>query len=80
MTTPTTNISTNNELRTEITFALNRASVENASGTPDHILANYLTDCLAAFDTAVQARANWRGESVDLPIANDDCDPFTEES
>ena len=56
-----------NELRSEIKHALNRASAENPSGSPDHILADYLMDALAAFDRAVQARATWRGESVELP-------------
>ncbi|VXC07655.1 hypothetical protein [Aeromicrobium sp. 9AM] len=56
-----------NELRSEIKHALNRASAENPSGSPDHILADFLLDSLAAFDRAVQARATWRGESVELP-------------
>lgn len=56
-----------NELRSDIKQALNRASAENASGTPDHVLADYLLDCLAAFDRAQGARSSWRGESVELP-------------
>ncbi len=49
----------NNGLRSEIKAALNRASAENASDTPDHILADYLLGCLAAFDAAVNARRDW---------------------
>lgn len=43
-------------LEREIASALNRASAENASNTPDYILAQYLLGCLAAFNTAVQQR------------------------
>jgi hypothetical protein len=46
---------------------INRHSMENASGTPDFILAQYLESCLIAFDTAIKQRARWRGESVELP-------------
>ncbi len=56
----------NNELRNEIKHALNRASAENPSGTPDHILADYLMFCLAAFDMTTRARANWHGESAEF--------------
>lgn len=37
----------NSELRSEIKRAINRASAENGSDTPDHILADYLLGCLA---------------------------------
>jgi len=46
-------------LRTEIEQAINRNSAENGSDTPDFILAEYLTDCLAAFDKACTARTKW---------------------
>lgn len=45
----------------EIQCALNRASAEKGSGTPDFILARYLLDCLKAFDNAALARSNWYG-------------------
>ncbi len=48
-------------LRKEIEQAINRNSAENGSNTPDFILAEYLTDCLAAFDKAVKAREEWYG-------------------
>ena len=48
-------------LRDEIREALNRASGENGSNTPDHILAEYLMDCLAAFDAATNMRDRWYG-------------------
>jgi hypothetical protein len=40
---------------------INRYSRENGSNTPDHILADYLDDCLAAFDRASLAREKWYG-------------------
>lgn len=50
----------------EIREVLNRHSAESVSGTPDFILAQYLIDCLKAYNEAVSARAQWRGEPVDL--------------
>ena len=38
--------------RAELTTLINRFSLENGSNTNDFILADYLTDCLAAFDRA----------------------------
>ena len=60
-------MSTNtNSLQTEISAALNRASAENASGTPDYILARFLMASLAAFEVATRDRAEWRGEQVEF--------------
>lgn len=55
---------TDSELRREIAAALNRASAENGSDTPDFILADYLLDCLSAFDSAIAAREVWYGRSA----------------
>jgi hypothetical protein len=38
---------------------INSESMENGSNTPDFILAQYLTNCLIDFDTAMTARAKW---------------------
>ena len=38
---------------------INYNSQENGSNTPDFILANYLINCLLAFDTAVNSRERW---------------------
>lgn len=54
-------------LSEDLAHILNRHSAENNSGTPDFILAEYLKDCLIAFEKTVIARAAWRGESVELP-------------
>lgn len=43
-------------LRKLLTDAINRASAEAGSNTPDFVLADYLVDCLDAFDRATQRR------------------------
>ena len=49
----------------ELTFTealeqlINKYSKENGSNTPDFILAEYLTACLKAYDTATNERNNW---------------------
>ena len=49
------------ELEKDIAAVLNKHSQENASNTPDHILAMYLLACLNAFNTAMQQRETWYG-------------------
>ena len=51
-------------LREDIQAAINQHSAENTSNTPDFILAQYLEQCLAAFDTAVQQRETWYGRDA----------------
>lgn len=46
---------------------INRHSAESVSGTPDFILAKLLLETLKTFNTAVCDRADWRGESTELP-------------
>jgi hypothetical protein len=48
-------------LRDRIKQSINAVSAENGSDTPDFILADYLIDCLAAFDKTVNARSEWYG-------------------
>lgn len=55
------------KLQTEIQHAINRASAENGSNTPDFILAEYLTDCLAAYERTLAAREKWHGRDVFCP-------------
>ena len=45
----------------ELQHLINRHNQENASNTPDFILAQYLAACLAAFNQAVQQRETWYG-------------------
>ncbi len=61
------------EFRTKLTSLLNCESKENESDTPDFILANYLIDCLRAFDDATIRREMWYGRNE--PLA-----PLTTES
>ncbi len=62
--------SANEALRREIAQVLNGYSRENATNTPDWILAQYLANCLDAFDKAITARALWYGriDSISGPI------------
>lgn len=48
----------------ELAQLINKHSQENASNTPDYILAQYLTQCLAAYNTAVQQRETWYGRNA----------------
>lgn len=43
--------------------AINSESRENASNTPDFILASYLVECLKNYEAAVNAREKWYGRS-----------------
>lgn len=43
----------------ELKKLINRFSVENASDTPDSILASYLVNVLAAFNAATNERRKW---------------------
>lgn len=47
------------ELREQIEGAINSCGAENGSNTPDYILAQYLINCLEAFDYATKARDDW---------------------
>lgn len=55
------NSKSDNKLTNEIRKALNIHSAENGSNTPDFILAEYLTNCLKAFDKTVNRRERWYG-------------------
>ena len=49
------------ELRKKLEEAINSVSAESGSNTPDFILAEYLMDCIAAFDKATKRRESWYG-------------------
>lgn len=49
------------DLESELRALLNRYSAENASDTPDFILAEYVTGCLHAFNQAVRSREKFYG-------------------
>lgn len=50
-------------LAKELESLLNRHSVENGSDTPDFLLAEYLMQCLAAWNKCVRAREHWYGRT-----------------
>lgn len=52
------------EVIRDIARVLNKYSMENASNTPDFILAHYLVNCLEAWNGAHNAREDWYGEKV----------------
>ena len=45
--------------RNELEVIINKNSMENTSNTPDFILAEYLVNCLKAFDLATLRRESW---------------------
>ena len=53
------------EFRIALEHTINYRSMENGSNTPDFVLAQYLADCLAAFDKATQHREGWHGRPFD---------------
>ena len=57
------------KLRYYIEQGINHTSAENGSDTPDFILAEFLTDCLVAFDKTVVARENWYGRACGNGVA-----------
>lgn len=52
--------------REELESLINCHSMENGSDTPDFILADYLLDCLKAFDKASNRRHEWHGHPAFL--------------
>ena len=53
------------EFRKGLEHTINCHSMENGSNTPDFVLSQYLSDCLAAFDKATQHRAAYYGSPFD---------------
>lgn len=47
------------DLERDLASLLNNYNQENASNTPDFILAQYILGCLHVFGVAVQQRENW---------------------
>lgn len=57
----------------EIRAVINRHAKENGSGTPDFVLAEYLRNCLAAWNAGISARESWYGREMDrfgMPVKN----------
>jgi len=51
----------------ELSSLINRHSRENLSDTPDFILAQFMLDCLAAFEITTRRRDIWYGKGQDAP-------------
>ena len=51
--------------RDSLELLINSYSKENGSNTPDFILAEYMSNCLDAFDKAVEAREKWYGRGTE---------------
>jgi len=51
-------------LEQELSHLLNKYSAENVSNTPDFILAQFLTGCLATFNQSIQQRETWYGRDA----------------
>ena len=47
----------------ELEALINKHSMENGSDTPDYVLADFLLDCLKAFDKATMARDKSKSRS-----------------
>ena len=58
---------TDTQFHSKLESLLNSESMENGSNTPDFMLANYLMDCLKAFDRAVRTRDDWynKGDGIE---------------
>ena len=54
--TEETNNPSDSGFREELETLINRYSRENKSNTPDFVLADYLVNCLNAYDRAVEWR------------------------
>src|SRR5574343_30842 len=50
----------------DIATIINQHSRENASNTPDFILAEYLERCLITFEMASNAREKWYGKKLSI--------------
>lgn len=48
-----------------LTHLINCHSLDSASGTPDFLLAEFMGDCLKAFNTATLQRTNWFKSQVE---------------
>ncbi len=58
----------------DIAYVINKHSMEDESNTPDYVLANYLYNCLLAFNRGVNDRTEFY--NVEFPID----DVFIEQS
>jgi hypothetical protein len=67
------------DFKTQLEELINRECLENGSDTPDFILAQYLFDCLVAYDRALQSRTKWYGPVGTPSVTEPPCAPVKEE-
>ena len=60
----------------ELETLINKYSMENDSNTPDFILAEYLSNCLRTFNSAIRIREKWYGRDNKKPNL---CEPSTDQ-
>lgn len=51
------------QFEVDLGHLINRYSQENASGTPDWILAQFLLGCLSVFNSTIKQREKWYGRA-----------------
>jgi len=61
-----TNEPTGRALSADLAAILNQHYAENGSNTPDFILADYMLDCLRAFEKCSRSREKWYGRSLSI--------------
>lgn len=59
------------EFQEELRALINAHSMEQKSGTPDFLLAQFLDAQLTLFGDIVWQRARWRGETTQMPALGD---------
>ena len=59
------------DFRLELGILINKHSMENGSDTPDFLLAEYLIDCLNAYDKTMQKRERWYGREINVTKLTD---------
>ena len=65
--------------RQKLASLINYESMENGSGTPDFILAQYLEGCLKNFDETMEVREKWYGRALNGdPITEPPAEPTTD--
>jgi hypothetical protein len=55
-----------NNAKKDFENAINRNSLENRSNTPDFLLAQYLMDCLKAYENVHDANEKWYGRNLEI--------------
>jgi hypothetical protein len=56
------------EFERELEVLINKHSMENASNTPDFILADYLMKCLETYNHTIQRRSQWYKPNTKISV------------